>query len=160
MDATWVQTLVVIAAVGCGLMGGVYFAFSTFVMSGIRRLPASQGLAAMQAINRAAPSPLFMLALFGTGFVSVAVVVVALTNLDHDGAWIAVLAGMLYVETIVQTAAYHVPANNAIDALDAADPASADAWTRYASRWTALNHVRTVASLAAAALFTVSYGLA
>src|SRR5262245_56483306 len=58
------RTLTVIAALGAALSAGVFFAFSTFVMQALRRLPDEQGLAAMQAINKAAPTPLFMLALF------------------------------------------------------------------------------------------------
>ncbi|GAA4986027.1 hypothetical protein [Actinopolymorpha pittospori] len=51
-----VQVLAVISAVGSGLVGGVFFGFSTFVMQALRRLPSAQGLAAMQAINVAAPN--------------------------------------------------------------------------------------------------------
>ena len=36
---------------GCGLNAGVFFAFSTFVMPALKRLPAAQGIAAMQSIN-------------------------------------------------------------------------------------------------------------
>ena len=41
------------AAIGCAMMAGV-FAFSSFVMKALARLPAEQGVAAMQAINVAA----------------------------------------------------------------------------------------------------------
>ena len=40
-----------LAAVGCGLMAGVFSAFSTFVMKALARLPAHEGIAAMQSIN-------------------------------------------------------------------------------------------------------------
>jgi uncharacterized membrane protein len=33
-------------AVGAGLVGGVFFAFSTFVMKALSQLPAEQGIAA------------------------------------------------------------------------------------------------------------------
>jgi uncharacterized membrane protein len=46
--------LTLFAALGCGLVAGVFFAFSTFVMKALARLPAEQGIAAMQAINAAA----------------------------------------------------------------------------------------------------------
>ncbi len=36
----------------CGLVAGVFFAFSTFVMSGLARLPPADGIRAMQSINR------------------------------------------------------------------------------------------------------------
>ena len=42
------------AALDCTMMAGVFFAFSPFVMKALARLPAEQGVAAMQAINVAA----------------------------------------------------------------------------------------------------------
>ena len=63
------QALTLAAALGCGTVGGVFFAFSTFVMPALRRLPEAQGVAAMQSINITAITPLFMTALFGTAVV-------------------------------------------------------------------------------------------
>src|SRR5215204_4121571 len=40
--------LTVAAALGCGVVAGVFFAFSSFVMAAFARLPAGQGIAAMQ----------------------------------------------------------------------------------------------------------------
>ena len=40
-----------LAALGCGLIAGAFFAFSTFVMKVLARLPTSHGIAAMQSIN-------------------------------------------------------------------------------------------------------------
>jgi len=36
-----------IAALGCGLLAGLYFAFSNSVMNGLSRLPPAEGIAAM-----------------------------------------------------------------------------------------------------------------
>ena len=49
------------------MVAGVFFAFSTFVMPALRRLPAAHGVAAMQSINVLAVTPVFMTALFGAG---------------------------------------------------------------------------------------------
>ena len=70
--------LTVVTALGCGTIGGVFFAFSTFVMRALHRLPAVQGIAAMQSINAVAISPAFMAALFGTAAACVAVAIAAL----------------------------------------------------------------------------------
>ena len=39
------------SALGAGLIAGVFFAFSSFVMPALAKLPAVQGVAAMQSIN-------------------------------------------------------------------------------------------------------------
>ena len=46
-------------ALGCGLVAGAFFVFSTFVMKALGSLPPSQAVRAMQAINVAAPTGLF-----------------------------------------------------------------------------------------------------
>ena len=143
--------LTVVTAVACGLVSGVFFAFSTFVMGGLRAADDEVGLRAMQSINRAAPTPLFMLALLGTAIACVVLGVWSLFDLDRDGAWLVVVGCALYLVTIVVTGVYHVPRNNALLVTD--DP---KAWTAYAGPWVSWNHLRTLASLGAAALLTVS----
>jgi uncharacterized membrane protein len=147
------SVLTAVAAVGAGVAGGVFFAFSDFVMRALRHLPDRSGLAAMQAINRAAPSPPFMTVLFGTGIVCVVLASSALSRLDEPGAGEQVLGPSLYLVTIAVTLAYHVPRN---DALARVDPGSGDAgpiWRSYAGGWTTWNHLRTLTSLAAAVTF-------
>ena len=66
------------------------FAFSSFVMPALRRLPPAQGVAAMQSINVTAVRPPFMLVFGGTAVLSVALIVVALRALDEPyapGSW-------------------------------------------------------------------------
>jgi len=60
------RVLTLISALGCGLVGGIFFAFSAFVMKALNRLPPAQGIAAMQSINVTVINPLFMTAFFGT----------------------------------------------------------------------------------------------
>lgn len=55
------------SALGCGLIAGVFFAFSAFVMKALARLPPVQGIAAMQAINVAVLNRWFFAAFFGNG---------------------------------------------------------------------------------------------
>jgi uncharacterized membrane protein len=59
------QTMTIICAVGAATAAGAFFTFSRFTMEGLKRLAPAQGAAAMQAINKEAPTPLFMLLLIG-----------------------------------------------------------------------------------------------
>jgi len=139
-------TLTSVAAIGCGLVGGVFFAFSTFVMQGLGKVPAAKGAAAMQGINVAAPTPLFMTALFGTAAVCIAAMIA-------DGGAQVIAGGIVYLAGVIGvTAAFNVPRNNALAAVDADSPEAAGLWQRYLREWTAWNHVRTLSGIAAAAL--------
>ena len=74
------------ALVGAAAMGGVFGAFSTFVMPALGRLVPAEAITAMQAINRAAPTPLFMIPLFGTAALGVGLAVQAARNPDEPGS--------------------------------------------------------------------------
>ena len=149
--------LTLVAALGCGLIAGVFFAFSTFVMRALARLPAAQGIEAMNSINVTVINPWFMLAFLGTALASVVLAVAAIVEWGEPYAVYLLVGGLLYlVGVILLTGRFHVPRNNALATVD---PNGADAesqWSRYVRTWTAGNHVRTIAPLASAALFTMA----
>lgn len=152
--------LVVGAALGCGLMSGAFFAFSGFVMSGLKRMPADQGMAAMQSINQTAVTPPFMIAFMGTHVLCIAAVVGALADWkDTASVYVLVGAGLYGFGAFIMTAAYHVPRNNRLAELDPATGEGAAYWSRYLSEWTRWNHMRVLASRLAAAALTVSVSL-
>jgi uncharacterized membrane protein len=64
MFAHYLFSLTFTATIGCGIVAGVFFAFSTFVMPALARLQPDRGIVAMQSIGITAINPLFMLALF------------------------------------------------------------------------------------------------
>lgn len=69
-----------IAALGAGLIAGVFFAFSAFVLKALSRLPVSAGIAAMQSINVVVLNPLFLGVFIGTAVLCAAMMVAALTR--------------------------------------------------------------------------------
>ena len=145
------------AAIGSALVGGIFFAFSTFVMAGLGRIPPEQGIAAMQSINITVLNPLFFSAFFGTGMLCLALLAAALLNWQQPGSALLVAASLLYlVGCIGLTMAANVPLNDALAAVQPGTPEAASLWSRYLDVWTAWNHVRTVAPLAAAALFIIA----
>lgn len=116
--------LTLATAVGSGLVGGVFFAFSNFVMKALGRLRPSEGAAAMQAINITVITPLFMTALFGTGLTSLVLLVWGLAELDEPYTGWLIAAGAIYlIGEIALTGGYHVPRNDALGG-----------WTRTARR--------------------------
>jgi uncharacterized membrane protein len=139
------------AALGTGVAAGVFFTFSTFVMRGLSRLPAEQGMAAMQAINVTAINPWFMGVWAGTGLVCVAVIVLSASHLGCASGFRVAGALAYLVGSIGVTIAFNVPRNNALGAISAASPAAPELWASYLREWCAWNHVRTVTSIIASA---------
>lgn len=150
-------TLTFLSALGSGLMAGLFFAFSAFVMTALGRLPPAGGIAAMRSINVAILNPLFFLVFFGTAATSLVLVIAALLGRAEPGAVYRLAGGLLYlVGSILVTMLFNVPLNNALAAVEADSADGATLWARYLSVWTAWNHVRTIASLAATAAFIMA----
>lgn len=148
------EGLALAAALGCGLIGGVFYAFSTFVMKALARRPPAEGIAAMQSINVAVLNRWFLVPFFGTGLICAAAAVAALLDGPvATAAWTAAGAVLYIGGTLGVTVKCNVPRNNALASLAPQDPASAAYWSRYVAEWTAWNHVRTAAALAAAFLY-------
>lgn len=143
-------------ALGCGLIAGVFFAFSTFVMKALAQQPPAQGIATMQSINVTVINPWFMTAFLGTAVACIFLAIFSLLKWHQPGATYLLVGSLLYlVGTFGVTIAFNVPLN---DALAIAKPDSiegAELWAKYLSNWTLWNHIRTVAALVAAVLLTI-----
>lgn len=153
-----VSVLVLLSALGSGLVGGIFFAFSTFVLGALARLPAPQGIAAMQSINIVVINLLFMAAFMGTAVLCLIVAAAALFGWAGPHPSLVVAGAVLYiVGNIVVTMMGNVPLNNALAAVDPASAEGAATWARYVPDWGVWNHVRTVTGLAAAACFIIAW---
>jgi len=145
------------AALGCGLMAGIFFAFSVFVMTALGRLPPGVGMAAMNAINAAILNPLFFTLFFGTAAVSLLSAIAAVVAWPVPSAFYLIGGGMLYlVGSLLVTVRFNVPLNQALAAAEAESADGARLWSRYLAVWTAWNHVRTATSLAATGCFILA----
>jgi uncharacterized membrane protein len=151
------STLTVVAAVLCGLQGGVFYAFSTAVMLALARQPHPSGMATMQTINVVVFNPWF------GGAFSLAPVACALAMVTAlarwpapDAPWVVAGGAIFLIGTLGVTALCNVPRNDALEEMPATDQGTAELWSRYLREWTLWNHVRSGSALVAAALLTIA----
>lgn len=145
------------AALGCGLVAGIFFAFSTFVLKALAQQPPAQGIAAMQAINITVINPWFMIAFLGTAVACLFLVVSSLLKWHQPGAAYLLVGSLLYlVGTLLVTIAFNVPLNDALATVEPGSTDGANLWASYLANWTTWNHIRTAAALAAAASLTIA----
>ena len=154
----WLSVLAFVGAMGSGLIAGVFYAFSTFVMRALARIPATEGMSAMQSINVVVLNPPFLGVFLGTAATSAAAVAAAILYWGDAGSLCLLIGGVLYfVGTFGVTAAFNVPLNDALGSVRRNDPDLENRWANYVRRWTAWNHVRTAAALAATAAFALAF---
>ena len=152
-----VFVLIFAAAIGCGLVAGIFFAFSSFVMAALGRLPSDHGIAAMNEINVTVINPLFFLAFFGTAALCLAASAGSALRWTTSSGTLVLLASVIYLAGCIGVTMFrNVPLNNALAAVTLGTPEAAALWTRYLSEWTFWNTVRTVAPVVSAVLFTVA----
>jgi uncharacterized membrane protein len=145
------------SALGCGLIAGVFFAFSTFVMSALARLQPAQGIAAMQSINITVINPLFMAAFLGTAAACILLAVSSLLRWHQPDAAYLLIGSLLYlVGTLGVTIVFNVPLNEALAKVEPGSTDGASLWSSYLANWTVWNHIRAAAALAAAASLTIA----
>ena len=144
-------SLVIVAALTSALIAGVFFAFSTFVMRALARLPSHEGLAAMQSINIVVINPLFLTPFLGNALLCVVVFALALFHRPSGTAYLVAGSALYFFGTFLVTVCFNVPLNDAIAPIIPADPDAQRLWCHYLRRWTLWNHLRTLASLASAA---------
>ena len=151
---TLATSLLWLSAIGCGLLAGLYFAFSAFVMTSLGRVGQAAGIAAMNAINKVIVQSLFLPVFMGSTLTCLALALLAPFRWSEPGAALWLAGGVLYVVGMfVVTMLFNVPLNNALAAVQPASTEAAALWARYLSDWTWWNHVRTAASTLAFVLF-------
>lgn len=151
------SALKLFAALGCGLMAGIFFAFSTFVMSALARLQPREGIVAMQSINITVLNSLFSVVFFGTTLACLVLAIASLLRWHQPTAIYLLIGSLLYlIGTIAVTIAFNVPLNDALATVKPDSAEGANLWANYLTNWTRWNHVRTIAALAAAALLTIA----
>lgn len=145
----------IITALSSSLLGGLYFVFSVVIMRALEKLPAEQGIAAMQSINLVILNPAFLGVFLGTAVGGVLLVAAAVFNWTAATPWLIAGALVYIIASLGLTIVFNVPLNNELVAVSATDPASADVWKRYLTDWTFWNHIRTAASLGSAVLLMI-----
>ncbi len=143
-------------SLGCALLGGVFFAFSSFVMPALEQLPDAEGIAAMQSINEKAETPVFLSAFMLTSLACLALGAWAALGLGQPAArWILAGCIVYLVLPIGLTAIHHVPLNDHLATVDPHGPDASAEWRDYLDGWAGWNHVRGAGALAAAALIGI-----
>lgn len=144
----WLLTLTQVCILAYAALGGVFLAFSDFIMRALDRAP--DGAAAMQSINREVFRVVFMALFVGMVPLSVLLAVGAWLSAPEPAPLLAA-AALYLIGCFAVTAVGNVPLNDRLAGMDAATPEARDWWhTVYGPRWTRLNTVRTLACFGAA----------
>jgi uncharacterized membrane protein len=155
VSSMWLTIIAATTAALSAINGGVFFAFSTFVTAGARRLPAVEAVHSFQAMNRAVPSSLYLPVFLLSGLGGAATAIVALVA--GGSGWLIAGGAVAFVALVVSMAV-NIPRNNVLDTLKDADAAAG--WADYIGVWAVANHLRTLLCFVAVALLVTGLVIA
>ena len=148
MSSSIITALLWAAALSSGLIAGVYFAFSGFIMPAFSKIESAQSIAAMNSINETILRSLFMPLFFGSSIISVLLIITAFIQWNEAGTILILIAGAVYfVGMFACTVLFNVPLNHSLARLDQNSTNAHQIWLHYLKTWTNWNHLRTVSSL-------------
>jgi uncharacterized membrane protein len=145
--------LVLAGALSSALVAGMFYAFSSFIMAALARVPGAEGMRAMNAINVTVITPSFMALFMGTAVLGIGLAIWSLFSIAQTDSQLVLLGALLYVlGCFGVTMVFNVPLN---DQLAAAPTETL--WNSYLRTWTLWNSVRTAAAtLSSAVLVAVA----
>ena len=151
--------LLQLSVLAYAIVGGVFLAFSDFIMRSLGKTGGTAGVETMQIINREVFRWVFMSLFLGMVAVSVLVAICSATYLGGGPGRLISLGALVYlIGCFGVTVLFNVPKNEALAGMDLSSEATLSYWTdTYLPRWTMWNTVRTVACSLAAAM--VLFGL-
>lgn len=152
--ALWIVVTLMGLTLAYAVIGGVFLAFSDFIMRALRLTSGTGGVEAMQIINQQVFRWIFMVLFIGLAPVSLGVLWYAPTRLTGTGAILLQTSAVSYLVGVFGvTVAQNVPMNTMLGNMDLADESTVQYWvTRYVPNWTLWNSVRTGASVLASGL--------
>ena len=156
MNANIWMYLCIILGISSALVGGVFQAFSDFVMRGLARCDSAAGIQAMQHINKTVFKSVFLYTFLA--LMPASIVLAFLTpDMFEAGQYLVWMAAAIYGITVFGvTIIGNVPMNENLDRLNYSNPESHDYWIHYVKQWTRLNHIRTLGAIAAAICYLVA----
>jgi uncharacterized membrane protein len=147
----------VLAVLGSGLIGGVFFAFAAFLLKALARLPVPQAITAMQSITTTIKNSLFLVLFFGTAAMAAILGIAAPIRWTEPGSGYLLLGSLLFLNLpFGVTLLKNVPLNNKLAATKPESAEGARFWDEFRAVWGFWNHLRWLGAIAAAAAFIMA----
>lgn len=136
------------------VVGGVFIAFSDFIMRSLARTSGTGGVEAMQVINREVFRWVFMILFMGLAPLSLVIALYGLIAISGTAGTMLAAAGLTYfIGCFGVTVFFNVPLNERLAKMDVTDTTTTSFWQQtYVPRWSLWNTVRGSACIVSAAL--------
>ncbi|MEP3421469.1 MAG: anthrone oxygenase family protein [Erythrobacter sp.] len=154
MTYDWPLYFCLFLALWSAIIGGVFSAFSEFIMSALLKAEPASGIEAMQHINRDVIKTQFVAGILSIAVFSVLFAAYSFAAFDGAALVTLILASLVYVPSVfLMTMLGNVPMNNRLDSVDHTSAEAHSYWIEYGAKWTRLNHFRSFGSILTSGLY-------
>jgi len=146
-----------------GIVSGIFFAFSDFIMRSFATAPPSSGIDAMTEINRKVYRSVFLHGIWSVALLSIAMIYAGLTRINNPESIWLILGGSSYLLGVMCVSIlFNIPMNHKLDSLastfeDPANPRAQKYWSSYLTQWTYWNHVRSATAVLSTLCFLIAF---
>ena len=150
--------MIAVLIVITGIMAGTYFAFSVVIMTSLTELPKTQGAKVMNEINDVILNTAFMPLFFISTFWFALLIPWSFVDWQEGQSLLEVSAALVYIIGMFGVTAFgNVPLNNKLKLSEKDTFSLQQSWDEYLIKWTRLNHVRALSSIAACAILVLAH---
>ncbi|GAB5454005.1 MAG: DUF1772 domain-containing protein [Henriciella sp.] len=150
----WPIYLSLFLALWSAVIGGVFSAFSEFIMSALMRTSSEGGIEAMQQINHTVIKTQFVVGILAIAGASIAFAFYGNAAFEGTAKRAVILAPIVYIPSVfLMTIFGNVPMNNKLESLPHTSREAEAYWPTYGRDWTRLNHARTLGSVATSVIY-------
>ena len=157
MTADWFLIASEVSVIVCGLVAGVFLAFSDFVMKSLAASKSAGGIESMQIINRKVFKTVFMVLLLGMSALSPLLIGYAYFYVSGSASSLVIAGGTIYlVGVFLVSLVFNVPMNRRLDAMDYSSSDAASYWKSYVPVWSFWNYIRAISAGGSAICYLVA----
>lgn len=157
MTYDWPLYFCLFLALWSAVIGGVFSAFSEFIMSALTQTNPMGAIEAMQHINVTVIKTQFVAGILSIALFSVLFAAYSLMVFEGAALVTILLATLVYLPSVFfMTMLGNVPMNKKLEQLDHTTAEAETYWPVYTRTWTRLNHVRSIGSILTAGLYIIA----
>lgn len=151
MTQDWTILFCALAILLGGIVSGIFFAFSDFIMKSLATIPHTAVVDAMAEINRRVYRSIFIIGIWGVALLSAALIYAgAIYTQAPESPWL-IAGGIIAVSFM-----FNIPMNHKLESLGSTHAKSQSYWQLYLPKWTRWNHVRSGSAIVSTACFLMA----
>jgi len=157
MSQSWTILICSIAILSGGIVSGIFFAFSDFIMKSFASISETSAIDAMTEINRRVYRSIFIIGIWAVALLGALLIYAGMYHTEPAVSFWLIAGGSIYIIGVVAVSfLFNIPMNHKLQSLGSNNPNSSDYWKRYLTKWTRWNHVRSGSAVISTACYLVA----